>query len=194
GSPDASGACGDRDDHGIQQLQPPGHHPELQLRPPRSCGRPRRQPLVHRRGREPASRGRRCGTAEADRQVSPRRRIAVVQSPHGNHAINLTPFEHPGSPTAAQPVTTTVTQNPQAITTGPDGNLWFTIQQSRTIGVMNTGGSLVHDYPTNNLPGLAGITAGPEKAPGPTYLYVTAEGDATPNPAHPMRPSMTGNG
>jgi streptogramin lyase len=112
----------------------------------------------------------------------------------GRDGSNLTPFKLPGGRSAAQPVTATVTQNPQAITTGPDGNLWFTIQQSRTIGVMNTGGSLVHGYTTNNLPGLAGITAGPEKAPGPTYLYVTAEGDSTPNPGHPNRPMMAGNG
>src|SRR5438105_550152 len=112
----------------------------------------------------------------------------------GRDGTNLTALKLPGGRSAVQPVTTTVTQHPQAITAGPDGNLWFTIQQSRTIGVMTTGGSLVHDYATNNLPGLAGITAGPEKAPGPTYLYVTAEGDSTPNPAHRMRPAMAGNG
>jgi streptogramin lyase len=107
----------------------------------------------------------------------------------GRDGSNLTPFKLPGGRSAAQPVTATVTQNPQAITTGPDGNLWFTIQQSRTIGRMTPGGTFTEFTPPATLPGLAGIATGSDG-----NLYVTAEGDATPNPSHPNRPLMTGNG
>ncbi|HEY2667714.1 MAG TPA: choice-of-anchor D domain-containing protein [Actinomycetota bacterium] len=107
----------------------------------------------------------------------------------GRNGTGLTTIKLPGGRTAAQPATATVTQNPQAITTGPDHNLWFTIQQSRTIGRMTPAGALTEFTPPVSLPGLAGITTGSDG-----NLYVTAEGDSTPNPAHPMRPTMAGNG
>ena len=85
--------------------------------------------------------------------------------------------------------TNTVTENPESITTGPDGNLWFTIQQSKTIGRITPSGSLLPEISTGSLPGLAGITTGSDR-----NVYVTAEGDTTPNPAKPNRPAMAGNG
>ena len=107
----------------------------------------------------------------------------------GRNGSNLTAFKLPGGRTATQPVTATVTQNPRAITTGPDGNLWFTIQQSKTIGRMTPGGAFTEFTPPATLPGLAGIATGSDG-----NLYVTAEGDATPNPSQPNRPIMAGNG
>src|SRR5439155_2580082 len=59
----------------------------------------------------------------------------------GRDGSNLTAIKLPGGRSVAQPVTTTVTQNPQAITAGPDGNLGFTIQQSKTIGRITPGGA-----------------------------------------------------
>src|SRR5438105_7023575 len=107
----------------------------------------------------------------------------------GRDGTNLTALKLPGGRSAVQPVTTTVTQHPQAITAGPDGNLWFTIQQSRTIGRMTPVGTFSEFTPPATLPGLAGIATGSDG-----NLYVTAEGDSTPSPAHPMRPAMAGNG
>ena len=102
----------------------------------------------------------------------------------------------PGGRDAAHP-TATVTQSPEAITAGPDGNLWFTVQcgdkgcgpNPRTVDVMSPGGTLLHEYSTGNLPGLAGITPGPDG-----NLWFTSEGDSTANPARPNRPTMSGNG
>ncbi|MEA2566420.1 MAG: hypothetical protein QOD49_1597 [Actinomycetota bacterium] len=107
----------------------------------------------------------------------------------GRDGSNFTALKLPGGRSAAQPVTTTVTQNPQAITAGPDGNLWFTIQQSKTIGRMTPGGTFTEFTPPTTLHGLAGITAGSDG-----NLYVTAEGDSTANPSQPNRPVMSGNG
>src|SRR5207248_490818 len=72
---------------------------------------------------------------------------------------------------------------------GTDANLWFTIQQSKTIGRMTPGGAFTEFTPPATLPGLAGIATGSDG-----NLYVTAEGAATPNPSQLNRPIMAGNG
>ena len=47
------------------------------------------------------------------------------------------------------PISTSTTgaKGPEAITTGPDGNLWFTELVANNIGVMTTGGIVVNEYP-----------------------------------------------
>jgi streptogramin lyase len=53
-----------------------------------------------------------------------------------------------------------VTGSPNLITAGPDGNLWFTQQNANEIGVMNTSGSVLHEYTVGSGP--VGITLGPD--------------------------------
>ncbi|HEU5001303.1 MAG TPA: choice-of-anchor D domain-containing protein [Actinomycetota bacterium] len=101
--------------------------------------------------------------------------------------------------------TTTVTEQPEAIVAGPDGNLWTTVQGGRYIGVLDPTGHLVHQFaavppagdpaPSNAgvaLAGLDGITVGPDGAGGKA-LWFTAEGDHSPG-SPPFRPTMVGNG
>ena len=109
-------------------------------------------------------------------------------------------------PGGQQPgATTTVSDQPEAIVAGPDGNLWTTVQGGKYIGVMSTSGSLLHQYPAvapagnpdptgngSGLPGLDGITVGPDGSGG-RAVWFTAEGDHNPGtPA--FRPVMVGNG
>ena len=102
----------------------------------------------------------------------------------------------PGGRDAAHP-TATVTTEPESITAGPNGHLWFTVQcgdpacgpNPRTVDEMDTSGNLLHEYSTNNQPNLAGITTGSDG-----NLWITAKGDSTPNASRPERPNMVGNG
>ncbi|HWD10137.1 MAG TPA: choice-of-anchor D domain-containing protein, partial [Actinomycetota bacterium] len=97
---------------------------------------------------------------------------------------------------------TPVTENPEDITLGPDGNLWATIDSSKMIAKINPSctpvapGTCITEYTTpgsnGGITGLAGIATGP--GPSGTHgLWVTGEGDFTTT-AQADRPQSNGNG
>ena len=56
-----------------------------------------------------------------------------------------------------------ITAIPGSITTGPDGNLWFTENQGQAIGQMRPDGTLLHVYPLDQHYGFPGsIVSGPD--------------------------------
>src|SRR5215470_11714481 len=57
----------------------------------------------------------------------------------------------------------TASSNPYAITTGPDGNLWFTESTANKIAVSTPKGQVLHEYPiTTANSGAKNITTGPD--------------------------------
>jgi streptogramin lyase len=67
------------------------------------------------------------------------------------------------SGTIAEFSTPSAGSNPEGITLGPDGNLWFTETSSNQIGVITTGGVVVHEYSiTTASSAPKGITLGPD--------------------------------
>jgi virginiamycin B lyase len=51
---------------------------------------------------------------------------------------------------------------PDAITTGPDGNLWFTDTGTKSVGRMTPAGAVTEFVVTDAYGKLGGITAGPD--------------------------------
>ena len=98
-------------------------------------------------------------------------------------------FTLPGGTGAG--ATNTATDQPEAIVAGPNGHLWFTVDDSKVVEEMDTSGHMVQriSIPAPNNKLLAGITVGPDAS----TLWVTAEGDSTPS-GTPDRPNMVGNG
>ena len=98
----------------------------------------------------------------------------ITPGPDGNvwfteYGIGTNPVGNIGkiSPSAPTSVgtypTPTVNSGPESITIGPDGNLWFTEFLANQIGVITTGGNVVHEYPIPTPNGAPfGITVGPD--------------------------------
>ncbi|MBV8435556.1 MAG: hypothetical protein JO029_14855 [Candidatus Eremiobacteraeota bacterium] len=51
--------------------------------------------------------------------------------------------------------------SPNFITSGPDGNIWYTIYNPANVAKMTTSGTLVQEYPVSTITGLASIISGP---------------------------------
>jgi virginiamycin B lyase len=70
-------------------------------------------------------------------------------------------------------------RNPYGITSGPDGNLWFTESGGNRIGTITTGGTVTeYDIPTSSS-GPEGITSGPNSALWFTELRGDKIGEVT---------------
>src|SRR6266705_2690505 len=67
---------------------------------------------------------------------------------------------HPASPTGGIPVPT-ADSGPLGITAGPDGNLWFTEQNSNKIGRISPSGTIT-EFPIPTASNPRGIAAGPD--------------------------------
>jgi streptogramin lyase len=83
--------------------------------------------------------------------------------------------------------TTTVSEHPIDITSGPGGQLWATVQTSQDIAMITTSGTISEDNVA--LPGLAGITTGADG-----NVWFTAEGAQAAGSLQADRPLMQGNG
>jgi streptogramin lyase len=56
----------------------------------------------------------------------------------------------------------TLASAPTGITTGPDGNLWFTENNTDKIGVMSPGGMMITEFSLPPSSNIEGLTAGPD--------------------------------
>ncbi|HVA34098.1 MAG TPA: hypothetical protein VNG31_08125 [Candidatus Baltobacteraceae bacterium] len=101
---------------------------------------------------------------------------------YGNHTVNLTATATPGSKSGATAASAIVkitysgdicgtfteftipsaNSEPYGITTGPDGNLWFTEQAANKVGRITTTGKITEFAVPSSSSGPAGIVTGPD--------------------------------
>jgi virginiamycin B lyase len=102
--------------------------------------------------------------------------------PYGNHTIHLTASATPGAQSGGKKVSAivavtysgdicgkftefaipTAASHPYGITTGPDGNLWFTESTGNNVGRITTSGAITEFPVPTTASGPAGIVAGPD--------------------------------
>jgi virginiamycin B lyase len=111
------------------------------------------RPLIH----SPAVRKFKARAGKARRLRATRRQAVVVEQMEGRTLLsNITEFSTP-----------TASSGPAGITTGPDGNLWFTEENADKIGMINPTTHAISEFaiPTPNLTAQGGpdsITTGPD--------------------------------
>lgn len=85
------------------------------------------------------------------RRLPPRRFHPCLESLEERRLLSIAEFPTP-----------TANSNPAAITSGPDGNLWFTESYANKIGQVTPSGTITEFPIMTRDAGLSGITAGPD--------------------------------
>src|SRR5207244_5656459 len=91
--------------------------------------------------------------------------FAAAAAPAGAAPAVALPAAVTGTITEFRPagISQTATSDPLGITTGPDGNLWFTDAGDSTIGTINAGGTVMAELTTNaGAASAAVIDMGPD--------------------------------